>query len=38
MKNPYLQFAMAFAIFCVGFVLLDALVMNMQGLSLLFHE
>jgi len=38
MSNPYLQFAVAFAVCCGAFLVLDALVMNMQGLSLLFHE
>ncbi len=38
MNNPYVQFVVAFAVCCAAFVLMDVLVMNMQGLSLLFHE
>jgi len=38
MSNPYLQFTLAFAVCCCAFLALDVLVMNMQGLSLLFHE
>lgn len=36
-KGYLLPFAAALAVFAVVFLLLDAAVMNMQGLSLIYH-
>ncbi len=36
-KGYLLPFAAALVVFAVAFVLLDAAVMNMQGLNLIYH-
>jgi len=38
MKNSLVQFIVAFVICFMVFVAMDAALMNMQGLSLVFHE
>ncbi len=38
MSNYVVPFAVAFIAFCVLFIGLDTLVMQAQGLSLLFHQ
>jgi len=37
MKGYALPFAAALIVFMAGFLLLDMVVMNLQGLSLIFH-
>jgi hypothetical protein len=37
-KGYLLPFAAALVVFAVAFLLLDMAVMNMQGLSLIFHK
>ena len=37
-KGYFLPFAAALVVFAVAFLLLDMAVMNMQGLSLIFHQ
>ncbi len=36
-KNRILSFIIAFAVCAAAFLLLDIAIMNMQGLSLIFH-
>ncbi len=38
MNNPIVQFIAAFFLCCGLFLAMDAAVMNMQGLSLVFHQ
>jgi len=37
-KGYFLPFAVALVVFAAAFLLLDMAVMNMQGLSLIFHK
>ncbi len=37
-KSFFLPFILALVAFAVGFLLLDLAMMNMQGLSLIFHN
>ena len=37
-KDYLVPFSAAFVVFAAAFVLLDMAVMNMQGLSLIFHK
>lgn len=37
-KTSFLPFVIAFVVCAVAFVALDAAVMNMQGLSLIFNQ